>query len=164
MFAKRWEPARQIETIRQETLGADVDWKECGVGNLERARSGFSQLRESLDPAGFPRSERRVIKPNSEPIYALAVHLGTVNTNIQEQWKDAYLDVTGHLTSWALKSAGRTPEQVTHEDPDQHFYFTDPSNPGSLGSQAKDPELGKALRELSERIVKENLGDDALLD
>jgi len=267
-----------MHKIKQESPEADIDWKECDVGNLSQVQSVFSELRDSLDRLDFlvlgaginaepfaldadgidrhfgvnylgqyyatnqlwplirktsnmpgatpPRvvslsSELhktapadmkfaslneindetvspthlygrtkvalllftkyglidRVIKPNSDAIYALAVHPGTVNTNMQEQWKDAYPGVTGYLISWALKSVGRTPEQgsfstlwaltapdVTHKDPDQEYYFTDPGTVGSLSSQAKDPELGRALWELSEKIVKDKLGDDALVD
>lgn len=275
---KEEQGADAIDNIKQESPEADIDWKECDIGNLNQVRSVFSSLRDSLDRLDFlvlcaginaapfgldadgidrhfgvnylgqyyatnqlwplirktsnmpgatpPRivslsSELhklapadlkfasldeindnkvspthlygrsklalllftkyglidRVIKPNSDAIYALAVHPGTVNTNMQEQWKDAYKGVTGQLISWALKSVGRTPEQgsfstlwaltapdITHKEPDQEYYFTDPATVGSLSSQAKDPELGKALWELSERVIKEKVGDDALVD
>lgn len=99
-----------------------------------------------------------------------------VNTNMQEQWKDAYPGITGHLISWALKSVGRDPEQgsysalwaltapeITEKDLNGH-YFTDPGTEGSLSSQAKDAKLGESLWELSEKIVKNKLGPDALVD
>jgi hypothetical protein len=35
---------------------------------------------------------------------------------------------------------------------------------GKESSQASDPKLGDALWELSERIIKEKVGDDALVD
>ncbi|RYP72618.1 hypothetical protein DL771_004113 [Monosporascus sp. 5C6A] len=266
-----------ISHIREESPDAEVQWKECDIGNLKEVQSRFSQLRDGLDRLDFlvlsaginaqpfgldadgidrhfgvnylghyyatnqlwplirktsnmpgatpPRivslsselhkiassnlkfasldeinNEKtdpthlygrtklalllftkyglvdRVIKPNSDAIYALAVHPGTVNTNMQEQWKDAYPGLTGHLISWALKSAGRTPEQgsfsalwaltapeITEKD-QNGYYFSDPGTEGTVSSQAKDPELGKALWELSEKIVKDKLGDDALVD
>lgn len=95
---------------------------------------------------------------------------------MQDQWKAAYPGVTGHLISAAMKSVGRNPEQgafsalwaltapeITEKD-QNGAYFVDPGKQGSPSSQAKDPELGKNLWELSERIVKEKLGDDALVD
>lgn len=118
----------------------------------------------------------RVIKPNSDAIYALAVHPGTVNTGMQDQWKDAYPGITGHLISLAMKSVGRSVEQGAFSalwaltapeitDKDQNGgYFTDPGTEGSLSSQAGKPELGKNLWELSEKIIKEKLGSDALVD
>ena len=97
---------------------------------------------------------------------------------MQEQWKDAYPGTTGHLISWAMKAVGRSPEQGSFSalwalaSPDipgnlqgtHGYYFTDPGKEGTLSSQAKDPELGKALWELSEKIVKQKMGDDALVD
>lgn len=95
---------------------------------------------------------------------------------MQDQWKDAYPGITGHLISWAIKSVGRSPEQgafsalwaltapeITEQDKNGG-YFTDPGKEGSLSSQAQDAELGKNLWELSEKIVKEKLGADALVD
>lgn len=118
----------------------------------------------------------RVIKPNSDAIYALAVHPGTVNTEMQEQWKDAYPGITGTLISWAVKSVGRDPEQgaysalwaltapeITQKD-QNGAYFSDPGTLGTESSQAKDEKLGKALWELSEKIVKQKLGTDALVN
>jgi len=39
----------------------------------------------------------------------------------------------------------------------------DPGKPGKESSQASDPALGAALWELSERLVKETVGPDALV-
>ncbi|KAM7189905.1 hypothetical protein V8F33_009814 [Rhypophila sp. PSN 637] len=118
----------------------------------------------------------KVIKPNSDNIYALAVHPGTVNTGMQDQWKDAYPGITGQLISWAMKSVGRSPEQGAYSalwaltapeitEKDQNGgYYTDPATEGSLSSQAQDAQLGKNLWDLSEQIVKDKLGNDALVD
>ncbi|OAA40072.1 short chain dehydrogenase/reductase family protein [Cordyceps fumosorosea ARSEF 2679] len=117
---------------------------------------------------------KRVIKPTSDSIYALAVHPGTVNTAMQEQWKDAYPGVTGQLIAAAMKTVGRDPEQgsystlwaLTAPDVEQKnqngAYFTDPGQRGSESAQASDERLGAALWELSEKLIKEKLGDDAL--
>jgi NAD(P)-dependent dehydrogenase (short-subunit alcohol dehydrogenase family) len=80
----------------------------------------------------------RVIKPNGDNVYALAVHPGAVNTAMQQQWKDAYPGVTGTLLSNAMLFAGRSVEQGSYsalwaltaqeiEDKDMNgFYFNDP--------------------------------------
>lgn len=44
------------------------------------------------------------------------------------------------------------------------WYFNDPDKPGKESSQASDPALGEALWDLSERLIKSKLGDDALVD
>jgi hypothetical protein len=134
----------------------------------------------------------KVIKPNSDAIYALAVHPGAVsphvpnsettsshhqvNTAMQDQWKDAYPGFTGHLISYAMKFIGRDVEQGSYsalwaltasEIDEKHTngaYFVDPGKEGKESSQASDPELGAQLWELGEKLVKEKLGDDALVD
>lgn len=42
-----------IETIKKETPDADVEWKECDLGNLATVREVFSDLREKLDRLDF---------------------------------------------------------------------------------------------------------------
>jgi hypothetical protein len=44
-----------IEQIRQETLGADVDWVGCDLGNLKEVKTIFSDLREKLDRVDLVR-------------------------------------------------------------------------------------------------------------
>jgi hypothetical protein len=95
---------------------------------------------------------------------------------MQQQWKEAYPGITGQLLTWAMLATGRDVEQGSYsalwaltspelEQKDQNgWYFNDPGKPGKESSQASDPALGTALWELSERLVKEKLGDDALLD
>ncbi|KAF1959474.1 NAD(P)-binding protein [Byssothecium circinans] len=108
----------------------------------------------------------RVIKPNGDNVYAISVHPGAVNTAMQQQWKDAYPGITGKLLSNAMLFAGRdalTSQEI--EDKDLNgYYFNDPGQPGKETSQASDEKLGASLWDLSERIVKDKLGSDALLD
>lgn len=118
----------------------------------------------------------RVIKPNGDNVYALTVHPGAVNTAMQQQWKDAYPGITGKLLSNAMLFAGRDVEQGSYsalwactadeiEEKNMNgFYFNDPGQPGKETSQASDENLGAALWDLSERIVKDKLGQDALVD
>ncbi|KAJ4309721.1 hypothetical protein N0V94_008791 [Neodidymelliopsis sp. IMI 364377] len=117
-----------------------------------------------------------VIKPNNDNVYALSVHPGAVNTAMQQQWKDAYPGITGVLLTNAMLFVGRSPEQGSYsalwaltdpsiEEKDLNgYYFADPDQPGKETAQASDPALGAALWDLSTRLVKEKVGDDALLD
>ncbi|KAJ9144989.1 Short-chain dehydrogenase TIC 32, chloroplastic [Pleurostoma richardsiae] len=118
----------------------------------------------------------KVIKGNNDNIIATSVHPGAVNTAMQQQWKDAYPGLTGKLLTWSMLAFGRNPEQGSYsalwaltapeieENGQNGWYFNDPGRPGKESSQASDPDLGEALWQLSERIVKEKLGDEALLD
>ncbi|KAL0933612.1 oxidoreductase bli-4, mitochondrial [Colletotrichum truncatum] len=269
--------AEAVSQIKEETSGADVEWKECDLGNLAQVRSVFSEIRESLDRLDFlalsaginsdqygedhdgidrhfgvnylgqfyvtnllwplikktsksasnpaPRivfeaSEvhrtapsdvhfacleeinnpklgptqlygrtklalillakfgltNNVIKKDKVNVFATSVHPGTVKTGMQDSWKSAYPGVTGYVLSGLMKLIGRSPEQgaysalwamtapeIETEDLGGH-YFTDPGQEGKESSQASDPSLGAALWDLSERIIKDKLGGDALLD
>jgi len=55
--------------------------------------------------------KEKVIDKNGDHIYALAVHPGTVNTDMQEQWENAYPGLTGKLLKNAMYFMGRSPEQ-----------------------------------------------------
>ena len=99
-----------------------------------------------------------------------------VNTAMQQQWKDAYPGLTGKLLTWAMLAVGRDPEQGAFSalwaltDPKieneemNGWYFSDPDQPGKESAQASDPVLGKALWDISERLIKEKVGEDALVD
>lgn len=63
-----------------------------------------------------------------------------------------------YSTLWALTS----PEII--EKNQNGWYFTDPGEQGKESAQASDQSLGAALWDLSEWIIKERLGDDALVD
>jgi hypothetical protein len=95
---------------------------------------------------------------------------------MQEQWKDAYPGITGKLLNWTMLTFGRdvkqgsysalwalTSDKIVKENMNG-WYFSDPDTPGKESAQASDPALGTALFGLSERIVREKLGPDALLD
>jgi hypothetical protein len=99
-----------------------------------------------------------------------------VNTAMQNQWKDAYPGITGQLISYAMRFIGRDPEQGSYstlwaltapeieEKRLNGAYFTDPDKQTEPSAQASDPALGADLWQLSEKLVKEKLGDDALVD
>jgi len=118
----------------------------------------------------------KVIKPNGDDIYALSVHPGAVNTAMQQQWKDAYPGLFGKILTNLTLLTGRDVEQgaysalyaATSSEIEEKgwngYYFSDPGQLGKETKQASDPALGTALWELSERIVKEKLGADALAD
>lgn len=118
----------------------------------------------------------KVIPENKDKIYALSVHPGAVNTAMQQQWKDAYPGLTGKLLSWAMLAGGRDVEQGSYsalwaltssriEEEDLNgYYFVDPDKEGNETTQASNPELANNLWELSTSLIKEKLGDDALVD
>lgn len=95
---------------------------------------------------------------------------------MQQQWKDAYPGITGTLLTWAMLAIGRDVKQGSYsalwaltapeiEEQNQNgWYFSDPAQPGKETEQASDPDLGTALWNLSEKIIKEKLGDGALVD
>jgi len=86
----------------------------------------------------------KVFKKNGDHVYALSVHPGTVNTNMQQQWKDAYPGLFGNMLSWAMTTIGRDIEQGSYsalwaatspeiEDKDlQGYYFVDPVRSGRI--------------------------------
>jgi len=118
---------------------------------------------------------KRVIERNEDRVLALSVHPGAVNTAMQQQWKDAYPGVLGKMLTAAMLSVGRDVEQGSYSalyaatSPEieekgwNGYYFVDPGKPGKESTQASDPALGAALWELSERLVKEKVGPDALV-
>jgi len=96
-----------------------------------------------------------VIEKNGDNIYALSVHPGTVNTAMQQPWKDAYPGLFGKIITAAMLAGGRDVEQGS---------YSAVGKPGKESSQASDPALGAALWELSERIIKHKVGPDAIVD
>ncbi|CZT10593.1 hypothetical protein WAI453_003049 [Rhynchosporium graminicola] len=118
----------------------------------------------------------KVIKKNGDNIYALSVHPGAVNTDMQSQWEAAYPGLLGKMLKNVMLFGGRDPEQGSYSalyaatSPEieekgwNGHYFSDPGTPGKESKQASDPQLGAALWELSERLVKEKVGKDALVD
>jgi hypothetical protein len=99
-----------------------------------------------------------------------------VNTAIQQQWKDAYPGLLGKLITTVMLTGGRDVEQGSYSalyaatSPEieekgwNGYYFSDPGQPGKESSQASDPALGAALWDLSERIIKDKVGEDAFVD
>ncbi|KAJ9242010.1 hypothetical protein DTO169E5_3231 [Paecilomyces variotii] len=118
----------------------------------------------------------RVIKPNKDNVYVISVHPGAVNTAMQQQWKQAYPGLLGKLLTSANLSIGRSPEQGAYatlyaatspeieEKGWNGVYLTNPGQLGKESSQASDPGLGLKLWQLSEKLVKEKVGADALND
>lgn len=95
---------------------------------------------------------------------------------MQQQWKDAYPGLTGKLLTWAMLAFGRDVKQGSYsalwaltdpkieEENMNGFYFNDPDKVGKESAQASDEKLGSALWDLSHRLIREKLGEDALVD
>ncbi|EED17743.1 short chain dehydrogenase/reductase family protein [Talaromyces stipitatus ATCC 10500] len=119
---------------------------------------------------------QKVIKPNHDHIYALSVHPGAVNTTMQQQWKEAYPGLLGKLLTATMQAISRDPEQgaysalyaaVSPEVEEKGWnghYFTDPGQLGQRSKQASGPALGDSLWELSEKMIQDVVGEDALVD
>jgi len=117
----------------------------------------------------------RVIKPNNDRIFALAVHPGAVHTGQQDQFKEAYGGVLGSLMKNIVTPFMRSADEgslstlwaATSDDVEkndwQGCYFKDPGTLGKETKQASDPKLGENLWNLSNQLVKEKLGEDGLL-
>jgi len=95
---------------------------------------------------------------------------------MQQQWKDAYPGLLGKLLTTVMLAVGRDVEQGSYsalwaatspeieEKKWNGWYFSDVGTPGKESSQASDPELGAALWDLSLRLIKDIVGEDALAD
>ncbi|KAI0695114.1 hypothetical protein C8T65DRAFT_758579 [Cerioporus squamosus] len=117
----------------------------------------------------------RVFRPNGDRILALAVHPGGVHTNQPEQFKEAYGRVMGTFAKAAVVPLMRSPKKgslsalwaATSEDVEKQGwngrYFTEAGKVSEESKQAQDEELGKNLWVLSEKLVMEKIGPDALL-
>jgi len=118
----------------------------------------------------------KVIKPNHDNIYALSVHPGAVNTAMQQQWKDAYPGLFGKLVTAVMLAGGRDVEQGSYsalwaasspeieEKGYNGYYFQDADMLGKESNQASDPMLGAALWDLSHRMIRDVVGQDAFCD
>jgi len=115
-----------------------------------------------------------VIKRNHDNIFALTVHPGTVATEMQQQWEDAYPGITGKMAKYASLANSRSVEQGSYstlwaltspkieENNWNGYYFSDPDTPGKESEQANDEKLAEALWALSTSLVEEVVGKDAL--
>jgi NAD(P)-dependent dehydrogenase (short-subunit alcohol dehydrogenase family) len=119
----------------------------------------------------------RVLLPNKDHIVALATHPGAVHTAQQDQFKEAYGQVLGTVLKYTVVPFMRDPDQgslstlwaATSEEVNQNLaeyqgkYFTDPGVVGDGTNMAHDSELGTRLWKLSEEIIRQKAGEDALL-
>lgn len=95
---------------------------------------------------------------------------------MQQQWKEAYPGLVGKLLTTTMLTMGRSVEQGSYSalwaasSPkiEEHgwngYYFTGVDQLGKESRQASDPALGAALWDLSQRMIKEQVGPDALAD
>ncbi|EHY59077.1 hypothetical protein HRR83_001654 [Exophiala dermatitidis] len=147
----------------------EINNKDFGATHLyARSKLALILLAKYLLP-------EKVFKKNGDRVYSLSVHPGTVNTQMQQTWKSAYPGIFGNMLSWAMQAVGRDVEQGSYsalwaatsseiEEKDlQGYYFVDPGQPGKETSQASDPALAEALWNLSIKLIKEKVGEDALV-
>ncbi|CAL1707349.1 unnamed protein product [Somion occarium] len=158
-------------------------------GNLGEANSLYARtklanilfVKELVKHAGLDTSE--------PSIYALATHPGAVHTGQQDQFKEAYGGVFGSIMKTVVVPFMRSPDQgslstlwaavsddVVNTSPKgdqglqgdekasgwQGHYITDPGEEGKESEQARDVALAKRLWTLSESIIKDQVGENAL--
>ncbi|KAK4689528.1 hypothetical protein P7C73_g561, partial [Tremellales sp. Uapishka_1] len=116
----------------------------------------------------------KVIEKNGDDIYVVSVHPGAVNTDMQDQWREAYGQVVGGAVQMVTEAFGRSPIQGSYSalyaalSPDivekewNGVYLADPAKLGGETAQAQDKNLATSLWELSERMVHRIVGEDAL--
>lgn len=95
---------------------------------------------------------------------------------MQQQWKEAYPGLLGKLLTTTMITMSRDPEQGSYsalyaavspevEEKDWNGrYFTDPSQLGERSKQASDPLLGDNLWKLSGKLIRDVVGEDAMVD
>lgn len=101
-----------------------------------------------------------------------SVHPGAVNTEMQNQWEDAYPGFKGFIAKHLALFTGRSIVQgcysglwaaLSPEVPKNDWngaYFSDPATLGKESAQGQDVNLATALWELSERMIKRIVGGD----
>lgn len=116
----------------------------------------------------------RALEPSRDRILAVVTHPGAVHTSQQDQFKEAYGSLVGSLVQAVSVPFMHDPEQgsastlwaATADEVEkngwQGYYFTDPGQMGREAAQACDAQLGKNLHELSETLIVDRLGKDAL--
>lgn len=116
-----------------------------------------------------------VIKPQGDNIYIIPVHPGAVNTKMQEQWKEAYPSGVGAAIQTVTEFFGRSPEQGSYSalwaattdevvaNNWQAAYVQDVNKVGGESKQAQDKNLALACQDLTERIIRDKCGADALI-
>lgn len=88
-----------LEEINDKNLGPPATYGRTKLAMILFAKYGLVE---------------KVIKPNQDNIYALTVHPGTVNTAMQNQWKNAYPGLLGKLITNVTLAVGRDVEQGSY--------------------------------------------------
>lgn len=94
---------------------------------------------------------------------------------MQKQWESAYPGLVGKAIKTVTEFFGRDVEQGSYsalyaalspeviEKGYNGYYLSDPGQPGKETSQGADKWLAAGCWELSERLVKMKLGEDAMV-
>jgi NAD(P)-dependent dehydrogenase (short-subunit alcohol dehydrogenase family) len=114
-------------------------------------------------------------KDGGEKIYAVSVHPGAVDTEIQDAYKDAFGSAIGTALKYLQKPLMRSPDAgslgtlwaavdpTIEEQNLQGAYITDPGHVGGESDAAKDEKLGENVWNLCTKLIGDKLGKDALL-
>ncbi|KAG8985119.1 hypothetical protein FRB93_006071 [Tulasnella sp. JGI-2019a] len=118
---------------------------------------------------------KNAIEPYSERIFALSVHPGAVDTEIQDQVKSAFGETFGSILLTLQTPFLRTPEEGSigtlwaalapevEEKNYQGVYIPDPGKVGGKTKQAQDSTLEKNVWDLCQKLITDKLGNDGLL-
>lgn len=178
--AKRNEsPAPRIVQLSSElhkTASSSIAFESIDEINDESIGANGLYARTKLASLLFTRWLGSKVLEQGSRIYALATHPGAVHTAQQDQFKDAYGQSLGTAMKTVTVPFMRSPEQGSlstlwaatspevEEKNLQGVYVTDPGSVGGETKQGQDDTLAENLWKLSQKLIKEKAGNDALFD
>ncbi|AEO56585.1 hypothetical protein MYCTH_2109081 [Thermothelomyces thermophilus ATCC 42464] len=166
-------------TIEAESPGgAQVEWHECDMGDLAQVREVFARLREERLRGGTTTGPARLIT------WLLSAGINTNEFGLDRDGIDRHFGVNfarpvlrrqpavaaaAQDGQAVRRRSGRTWDSAlwaltSDKVQNNGWYYSDQDQPGKESSQASDPNMGAALWDLSHRITREKLGEDALVD
>jgi len=166
MSSSLHQAARGDTNFSIAELTAPVEKAEVQDGTRLYGRSKLAMI------LFIKQLQSRVLEPTNSNILTFTVHPGAVSTGQQSQLEDAY-GLFGKAMATVMRPLIRSPERgaqsmlwaATSADvlDKSGSYISDVESVGGETSQADDEELGKTLWSVSEQLIKQKLGQDALL-
>lgn len=103
-------------------LGLEIEGRTRLCGPAEKGRGLCAVMLIDMNPTFLRRPEEEDARDqqrhenlnSADPTPSLAVHPGAVNTDMQDQWEDAYPGITGIIAKNVTLAFGRDPEQGSY--------------------------------------------------